>query len=140
MPRPMARNRERAISRLQGRESQSEVSTAMDMDVSAMCDLWRCFQATGYTHDAHRTGRPRMTSSRQDQPILSNHLRDSFMWDTDMARITVGSQGRAISDQTVNRWVREGRLLHCRPQRRPILTARHRQQHLVWAQHHPNCT
>ena len=140
MPRPLVRSRQKAISRLQARKSPIVVTNLMDVAMSTMCGLWRCFQVTGNTHDAHRTGRSRVTSLRQDRPILRKHQRDNIMCDTGTARITVGSHRRAISCQTVHRRVREGLLLHCRPQRRPILTARHGQQSFAWAQHHSNWT
>ena len=105
----------------------------------AMSTMWGflgCFQVTGNTHDAHRTGRSRVTSLRQDRAIPRNHQRGSFGHTTEMARTTIGSHGTAISGQTVRHRLREGLLLCCRPSKRTILTARDRHQLLVWAQHH----
>ena len=136
MPRPLARNRERAISRLQGGKSQIEVANVMDVAVSTVCCLWGRFQATGNSRDAHRTGRPRVTSSRQDRAIPRNHRRNIFGYTSDFARTTTGSHGRAISGQTVLHRQRGGLWLCSQPSRHPILTARHRHQFLAWAQHH----
>ena len=136
MPRPLARSEERAISRLQGAEGQIEVTNFMDVAISTMCRLWKRFQATGNTHDAHRTVRSRVTSLRQDRAIPRKHQHDNFGYTIEMAWQTIGSHERAISGQSERHRLRGGLLLCCRPSRRLILTARHRQQLLVLAQHH----
>ena len=136
MPRPLARSKERAISRLQGAEGQIEVANFMDVAISTMCRLWKRFQATRNIHDAHRTVRSRMTSLRQDRAIPRNHQGDSFGYTIEMAWTTIGSHERAISGQSERHRLRRGPRLCCRPSRHPIPTARHSHQLLVWAQHH----
>ena len=136
MPRLSDVNPERAIGRLQAWESATDVATAFGVSLSTICRLRTRFQATGSTRDAPSTGRPRVTSARQDRALLLNHLRNSFLSAVETARNTIGNHGRAITGQTVRHRLREGRL-ECR---RSILTLRHRQNRVAWAQQHLNWT
>jgi transposase len=138
MPRLSAADRERAIGQIQAGNRPAQVAAAFGVAVSTICRLWTRFHANGNTHDFPRSGRPRVTNARQDRAIHRRHLREPFTPATETATITIGRHGAAISGQTVRRRLREN-ALHChRPARRPILTARHRQQRLLWAQQHRN--
>ena len=132
--------RERAIGRLQAGDSATSVANHFGVALSTITRLWRRFLTNGNTQDNPRTGRPRVTSTRQDRHILFQHRRDRFRPATETARTTIGSHGRPISGQTVRRRLRQRGMRCCRPSVRPVLTARHRQQRLLWAQHRQNWT
>lgn len=140
MPRLSRAERERAIGRLQAGNRPAEVATALGVAVSTICRLWTRFQTNGDVLDNARSGRPRVTTARQDRRIHRSHLLHPFTPATETARITIGRHGAPISGQTVRRRLTD-RLLRCsRPTRRPPLTARHRQQRLQWARQYRNWT
>lgn len=140
MPRLSDQDRERAIGRLQVGDSPSVVANAFNVAVSTITRLWIRFQTNGSTRDNLRSGRPRVTTARQDRQIVGQHRRDPFCSATETARTTIGSHGRPVSGETVRRRLRQ-RGLNCRrPAVRPILTRRHRQQRLAWTQHRRNWT
>ena len=140
MPRLSAAERNQAVGHLQAGESRTDVALAFGVSLSTICRLWTRFQTNGTTDDNPRSGRPRVTTARQDRLIVHNHRRNSFIPATETARQTVGMHGRLISNRTVRRRLRNGGL-HCRrPVVRPILTPRHRQQRLQWTQNRQHWT
>jgi len=104
MPRLTAAERNQAIARLQLGESRTDVANRFGVALTTVSRLWTRFQANGNTADNPRTGRPRMTSSRQDRTIVHRHRRNSFETAAETARRTIGSHGRPISSHTVRRW------------------------------------
>ena len=134
MPRLTAAERNQAIARLQLGESRTDVANRFGVALTTVSRLWTRFQANGNTADNPRTGRPRVTSARQDRTIVHRHRRKSFETAAETARRTIDSHGRPISSHTVRRRLRNGGIHSRRPAVRPILTPRHRQQRLIWAQ------
>ena len=58
------------------------------------------FTATGVTDDRPRTGRPRVTTQRQDGHIFRHHVRDLFQTANETGRNTLGNHQRPISGHT----------------------------------------
>jgi len=79
------------------------------------------------------SGKPRMTSQRQDRHLRLIHLRNSMITAEDTARRTPGLANVRISCQTVRRRLRESGLRARRPVVGPILKQRHRTARLAWA-------
>ena len=70
---------------------------------------------TGHLADRPRSGRPRMTSRRQDRTIRLAHLRIRHLTATETALNTVGTHNRQISPKTVGSRLREIGLRARRP-------------------------
>ena len=138
MPRLNTIDRERAIVRLQAGDTQNAVANDLGVAVSTISRLWTRFQATGSTRDQERRGRPRVTSARQDRRIYRQHLREPLLPAAETARNTIGNHNAPVSGHTIRRRLSERDLCCRRPARRPMLTARHRQQRLQWAQQRLN--
>ena len=81
--------------------------------------------------DRPRSGRPRVTSIRQDNFIRQCHLRDRFVTVESMSHVVVCNCGRPISRYTVRRRLRERGITCCRPYRSLVLTLRYRRQRLI---------
>ncbi|KAK7094025.1 hypothetical protein V1264_007701 [Littorina saxatilis] len=130
MPRLSAIDRERAIGRLQAGNRSAAIANVMGVATSTICRLWTRFQACGNTRDGARSGRPRVTTARQDRVIYHQHLRQPFLPATETSRNTVGTHGAPISGTTTRRRLSANHLYYRRPARRTLLTAQHRQQRL----------
>ena len=93
------------------------------------------YSATNSTNDRPSSGRPEVTTTRQNQYILRQHLNDIFARAAETARHTNGTHQRPVSDDTVRRRLRSNNLRCRRPYRGPVLTQRHRQTRLQWTLH-----
>jgi hypothetical protein len=82
------------------------------------------------TRDRIRSGRPRVTSRRQDNHIRLVHLRNRFQTSSFTARIIPGL--RPISSRTVRNRLREHNIRPRRTAIRPSLLPRHRAARLTW--------
>ena len=123
-----------AIGRLHAGESQSQVARHLNVHQSTISRLWHRFQATGSVEDRHRSGRPRVTTAAEDRFIRLRHLRDRFTTASSTAQSLPA--GRHVSDQTVRNRLHDAGLRAQRPHRGPVLTRRHRQNRLLWANQH----
>ncbi|KAK7093744.1 hypothetical protein V1264_007439 [Littorina saxatilis] len=135
MPRLTPEQRERAVGRLSAGDDPEAVAVAFNVHLSTVYRLQQRFVNTGSTADTQRSGRPRVTTQRQDRQILRHHLRNRFHTANETARNTVGNHQRLISGQTIRRRLAGRDLQNCRPARGPVLTQRHRmarQDHINW--------
>nr|KAG5705303.1 hypothetical protein BaRGS_010754 [Batillaria attramentaria] len=67
MPRLTSAQRERAIGRLQSGDTPEAVAATFQCHISTIYRLQHRFVTTGATADAQRSGRPRVTTPRQDR-------------------------------------------------------------------------
>ena len=86
--------------------------------------------------DRPSSGRPCVTSVRQDNFIRQRHLRDRFVTAESTSSVVVGNRGRPISRYMVRRRLRERGITCRRPYHGLVLTLRHRHQRLIWARNH----
>ncbi|XP_071095495.1 RNA-binding protein 25-like [Haliotis cracherodii] len=101
--RDMETDRERQTDRQRQRESERErvyiYDTCAPMKRDGMVytgDIRQeRFQTTNSTRDRHRTGRPRVTTQRQDRHIHRSHLQERFLSASETARNVVGNYVRA---------------------------------------------
>ena len=100
--------------------------------------LWRRYQQFGTTRDRPRSGRPRVTSNRQDTYIRVVHLRDRLRTATLTARSIPGL--RRISPWTVRNRLRERGIRPRRPAILPVLQQRHRVTRFAWCRRHIHFT
>ena len=138
MPRLSQQQRDQALGRLHAGETARRVANHFNVNVRTIYRLQQRVQATGTSSDRPRSGRPPVTTLRQNRQIVRHHLQNRFARATQTARTTIGTHQRPISDDTVRRRLRDRNLSCRRPYRGPILTARHRRARLQWATHRRN--
>ena len=88
----------------------------------------------GSVSDAPRSGRPRVTTPREDRYLRLTHLRNRFQPATEMAAALLN--GRRVTPQTVRNRLRDNGIRARRPIRSPSLTPNHRRRRLAWARTH----
>lgn len=130
MPRLSENERMRAIGMLEAGITQNVVARRFMVHRNTIQSLWTRFQATGHSRDQPRSGRPRVTSRRQDNHIRHTHLRNRFQTSTVTARSI--PRDRQISARTVRNRLREHDIRPRRPAVRPVLLPRHRRARLAW--------
>ena len=91
------------------------------------------------TNDRPRSGRPRVTTRRQDRYIRLTHLRNRFRTAVETFQVTPGTHNNRISADTVRIRLQEFGLRPRRPYVGMPLTPRRRQVRMAWlTQHRPN--
>ena len=100
MPRLTPAERERAVGLLTVGEHPRAVAVAFNVHLATIYRLQQRFTATGVTVDRPRTGRPRVTTQRQDGHIFRHHVRDRFQTANETGRNTLGNHQRPISGHT----------------------------------------
>lgn len=134
MPRLLQNDRWRAVGMLQSGLSQREVAQRLNVHINTIGRLSNRFNRTRSTSDRPRSGRPRVTTARQDRYIQFVHLQDRFRPATVTARNIPGLQ--RISGRTVRNRLREANLTPHRPAIRPVLERHHQTARLNWATRH----
>ena len=132
MPSQNQNQRIQALTMFARGDNVSSVSRAFGCNRNTIIRLCQRFQQTGGVADRRRPGRPRVTNSRTDRFITLTHLRRRFQTATSSAR------QHGISKQTVFHRLRQARqpIRPRRPYVGQMLTARHRDARLQWAQRH----
>ena len=134
MPRLSLADRHQAIGMMQAGMSQGEVAAHFQCHRNTISALVRRQRERNDVTDRPISGRPRVTTARQDRWIQRTHLRNRRLTAADTAGVIPGN--RRIHPITIRRRLREIGLRPCRPAVRPILTRRHRQVRLQWCRTH----
>ena len=115
-------------------QRQADVAHALNLSQSTISRLWNRFRQSGSTADAPRSGRPRVTTPAQDRFIRLRHLRSRFLSAQSTVQALPGNQ--RISRQTVRNRIHGAGLWAYRPYQGNVLTRRHRQARMLWANQH----
>ena len=116
-----------------------DIESNPDPVESTISRLVQRLRATGRLTDRPRSGRPRVTTQRQDRRIRLVHLRNRLRTATETAREVIGTHGRRVCPRTVRNRLREFDLRPRRPYVGPNLTPRRRQRRMQWLRAHaPN--
>ena len=124
--------RGQAIALLMQGQRQQQVDGHFDVHVSTTERLVRRLKETGRVADRPRSGRPRVTSQRQDRAIRLAHLRNRHLTATETAVNTVGSHNRRIHPKTVRNRLREFGLRASRPNVGKPLNRARRARCIAW--------
>ena len=124
--------RGQAIALLMQGQRQQQVASHFGVHVSTLERLVRRLRETGRVADRPQSGRPRVTSQRQDRAIRLAHLRNRHLTATDIAVNTVGSHNRRIHPKTVRNRLREFGLRACRPNVGLPLSRVRRARRMAW--------
>ena len=139
MARLRQNQRQAAVRMLLGGQTQSDVARHFGVHKSTVSRLYRRLRLTGTTNDRPRSGRPRVTTPRQDRFIRLSHLRDRFRTATETADQTPGLHNNRISDQTVRNRLRDVGLWARRPYVGLPLNDERRRVRMQWlTAHRPN--
>lgn len=117
-----------------------DVARQFNVHESTISRLKTRFEQTGSASDKPRSGRPRKTTPREDNYIVTTSRRNRFMSATVIAGRLQNSTGTRVSVGTVRNRLRKARLRACRPYVGVPLTRRHRQTRLQWARTHRRWT
>lgn len=128
--------RGQAVAMLMQGQRQMQVARHFGVHVCTIERLVRRLRQTGRVADRPRSGRPRVTSQRQDRFIRLSHLRNRHLTATESALNTVGTHNRPIHGKTVRNRLREVGLRARRPYVGPPLTAARRQRRMAWLAAH----
>ena len=102
------------------------------MHVSTIERLVRRLRETGRVADRPRSGRPRVTSQRQDRAIRLDHLRNRQLTATETAVNTVDGHNCRIHPKTVRNRLREFGLRARRPNIGVPLHRARRTRRMAW--------
>ena len=128
--------RGRAVALLMQGQRQQQVANHFGVNVSTIERFVRRLRETGHLADRPRSGRPRVTSRRQDRTIRLAHLRNRHLTATKTALNIVGTHNRQISPKTVGSRLREIGLRARRPYVGLPLTQAHRLRRMAWLTAH----
>ena len=128
-----------AVQMLLRGTSQAVIARNFQVSKSTITRLYQRLCQTGTTNDRPRSGRPRVTTRRQDRYIHLTHLRNRFRTAVETSQVTPGTHINRISADTVRNRLREFGLRLRRPYVGMPLTPRRRQVSMAWlTQHRPN--
>ena len=112
-----------------GYKSVAKVVKCSTSTVQYWLSRWK--QSKGLD-DSARTGRPRATTPKQDQQILSLAEQQTFVTSRDITN-QLNRKRVKINVRTVRRRLNEGEGRYNRPLLKPLLTENHRINRLKWA-------
>lgn len=115
---------------------QNQVARHFGVNVSTIERLVRRLRETGRIADRPRSGRPRVTSRRQDRYIVVSHMRNRRLTAAESALNVHGNHGRPISSKTVRNRLREVGVRARRPYVGPHLTVARRRRRMAWVAAH----
>ena len=110
---------------------QKHIAQRLNIHRHTVRNTVRRFRRTGSTSELPRSGRPRVTTARDDQFIRQSHLRDRFLNATYTAQ-NLPNAGRRISAQTVRNRLKDQGIKTYKPATRPSLTVQHKRARLAW--------
>lgn len=125
-----------AIGRLQGGHSAARVAQDFGVHVRTIQRLMVRYAQTNDVKDRPRSGRPRVTTPRQDNFIRTTALRNRFKNATEINLVMQRVGNRRISHQTIRNRLHEQGIKARRPVIKPRLTVAHKAARLGWARAH----
>ena len=106
-------DRGRAITWLQGGNTQRNVAVRLGVSQSVVGRLWQRFQATNCVRSRPRSGRPQSTTNREDRYITNMALRQRTTTARRLRDKLRTATGTRVSHQTIRNRLRANNL-RCR--------------------------
>ncbi|GFU06197.1 transposable element Tcb2 transposase [Trichonephila clavipes] len=128
------------IGRLEKRRTVTSVAAEFGINKSVVLRAWKVFQTTGTAVKKVGGGRPRTTTSGDDQYIILQAKRGRRQSASVIAQQLSTATGRQVSRFTVVRRLHKGSLFACRPERCLPFKVDHRRQRFQWCREHKNST
>ena len=120
--------------------SHRQVAVTLNRDHRIIDRLWDRYIQTGPTTDRLRSGRPRVTSARDDQYIVTCALRQRTLNSRRLREQFRAETNINVSDQTIRNRLHARHLRARRPLVRQPLTRQHRIARQQWAMFHRRWT
>ena len=140
MPRLTNLDRGRILGLLDGRANVTDIAERFGVNRRTIQRLQHRFTETGSIDDRPRSGRPSVTSQRQDRYIVASHARNRFLAAARSARQLSALWNIPVSRQTVVRRLQTSGFRCRRPYQGCILSHIHRQRRLLWTTTHQRWT
>lgn len=137
MPNLTNHQRSKIIGMVEAGLQYTDIARRLGIHRNTIRNTVRRYATTGSTAELPRSGRPRITTARDDQYIRTSHLRDRFRNATHTAR-NLPNAARRISAQTVINRLRDFGIKAYRPAIKVSLTDRHKRARLAWCLEHVN--
>ena len=119
-------DRKKMIKLHQKGVSNREISRRIKCNEKSVRKTLQKFFATGSVNDAPKSGRPRVTTHREDRAIKIRGLRNSFETANDVRKYCNPDQKCSLS--TVKNRSKEFKLRGCIARRKPMVSARNRKR------------
>lgn len=126
----------RIVGMLESGRSQTEVSRILNVNQSVISRLWQRFQRTGDVTRRPVSGRPRVTTPRQDRYLVISARRQRGSTATSLGSALTVATGIRISRQTVYRRLNHAGLYARRPAVCIPLTSAQKRARLNWSLKH----
>ncbi|GFW32138.1 transposable element Tcb2 transposase [Trichonephila clavipes] len=126
----------RIVAMVESSRSQAKVSQILNVDQSGISRLWQRFQRTGYVTRQPVSGRPRVTTPRQDRHLVISARRQRDSTARALGSALTVAPGIRISRQTVYRRLNHAGLYARRPAVCISLTSAHKRSRLNWSLKH----
>ena len=101
---------------------------------SGVLKVWQKFEETGKVVDKERSGRPRISTSREDRSLVRMSLANPQQPSTSLTQCWDVN----ASKSTVKRRLKEAGLNARIPRKKTFLNMRQRKQRVYWAKQHVN--
>lgn len=125
---------------LQTGSTQVNVARHLGVSQSVISRLWNRYLNTGEVVDRPRSGRPRMTTRRQDLIITNHAQRNNTQSATRLRQHLQRVAGVQVSAQTIRNRLHDAQVNAFRPRIVLPLTPRHRQARSAWCRIHQRWT
>ena len=133
-------DRGRAIAMHQEGIALREIARRLEVSLSVIQRLRDRWRNTGSVAERHRSGRPRITTRRQDRSVVLSCLRNRAAPAQSLRGELLAAGNVDVSDQTIRNRLREAGLRSRCPAVRPPLTPDHRVRRRTWAALHRRWT
>nr|CAH7749153.1 unnamed protein product [Callosobruchus chinensis] len=118
--------------------SRHQIANRLNVVRSTVSKTIRRYEETGEVNSRPRTGRPTVSTRREDRYIAQLARRERSVTAPVLRSQFQRTFNRVISTATIRRRVLASGLRCRRPLRLPLLTARHRTARLQWQRAHPD--
>ena len=122
-------------------QSYSEIAGIVRSSKSVAYRVINRFKADKNLEPKPRTGRPPMTTKREDRMIVKMSLKDRFDTATSISRAFCEQTGKLIITKTVSRWLNNEKLVDRIPCRKPLISKKNQKvrldfatEHIVWTE------
>ena len=125
--------RARVVVLVQEGHSMNEVARRMKISRCCVQEIVKKEKETGSVVDRHRSGRPKVSTERQDRELVRLSLQDRKTTVPELRCRWVEASGTSVSAQTVRRRLLAKGLRGCVAAKKPKLTDNHKRKRLQWA-------
>lgn len=130
----------RAIGMIEAGSTHRQVAIALNRDHRIIDRLWDRYELTGTTTDRPRSGRPRVTSARDDRYLVNCALRQRSINSRRLREQFRAGTNINVSDQTIRNRLHAANLMARRPVVRQPLSRQQRTARRQWALRHSRWT